>query len=223
MSMTVSEPTGSPVALSDEAELSAPLPRARADGSPAAEPMSEAERLLAAPASDRQALGRRLLWGFAGLAGLGVGPRLARSLVGVGSEPFGFVVGGLGLPFAAALTVSLPLPGLLILLGMQGDRADPRACLHAISRAYYRLGLVALGLTPILVLYAMTGANTGVLVIATLGYFLAGGLALALLLGDLYRCLPRAHAASRLLLFGWGCFVCLLSLYFFFKLEPFVR
>jgi hypothetical protein len=225
MTMTVSEPTGSPAVLSSEAELSAPLPRARADGSLGAEPMSEAERLLAAPASDRQALGRRLLWGFLGLTGLGAGPELALSLVGVGSSPergpLGFVASGLGLPFAAALTVSLPLPGLLILLGMQGDRADPRACLHALSVAYYRLGLVALGLTPILLLYAMTGARDGVLVGATLGYFLAGGLALSLLLGDLQRCLPRARARSRLLLFGWGCFVCLLSLYFFFKLEPF--
>lgn len=226
MTMSMSEPTGSPAAFSGAAEPSAPLPEVRAIDSRATEPQSEAERLLAAPANDRRALARRLLWGFAGLSALGAGPQLALSLVGAASSakhgPLGFIESGVGLPFAAALTVTLPLPGLLILLGMQGDRADPRACLHALSRAYYRLGLVALGLTPILLLYAATGARDGVLVGAVLGYFLAGGLALALLLGDLYRCLPRARGASRLLLFGWGCFVCLLSLYFFVKLQPFV-
>lgn len=226
MTMTVSEPTGSPAAVSSEAEPSAALIEVSANDARTAQPLSEAERLLAAPASDRQALGRRLSWGFAGLSALGAGPELGLTLVGAASRPghgpLGFIESGFGLPVAAALTVTLPLPGLLILLGMQGDRADPRACLHALSLAYYRLGLVALGLTPILLLYATTGARDGVLVGAGLGYFVAGGLALALLLGDLYRCLPRARGASRLLLFGWGCFVCLLSVYFFFKLDPLV-
>jgi len=225
MTMTVSEPTGSPAALSSDVEPGAPLPRVSASGASTTEPVSEAERLLAAPASDRRALGRRLSWGFAGLSALGAGPELALTLLGANPSPgrgfFAFVGSGLGLPFAAALTVTLPLPGLLILLGMLGDRADAGACLHALSRAYYRLGLVALGLTPILLLYATTGAGDGVLVGAALGYFLAGGFALSLMLGELYRCLPRARGASRLLLFGWGCFVCLLSIYFFFKLEPF--
>ena len=131
MTMTVSEPTGSPAALPGDAEPRAPLPQVRANDSRATEPQSEAERLLAAPASDRAALVRRLSWGFAGLSALGAGPQLALTLVGAASSakhgPLGFIESGLGLPFAAALTVTLPLPGLLILLGMQGDRADPRA------------------------------------------------------------------------------------------------
>ena len=81
------------------------------------------------------------------------------------------------------------------------------------------MGLVALGLAPILVLYASTGARHGVLVGAALAYFGAGGVALALLLGDLYRCLPNGRGTSRLMLFAWACFVCLLAVYFFFTLK----
>ena len=220
MTMTHPEPTGSSEPLL-ALGLEAPDPSSLG----LAGPMSEAERLLAASPDDRRALGARLLWGFLGLTALGSGPELALYLAGAihfpHSDAWGSIGGALALPIAAALTVSLPLPGLLVLLGMQGDRAEPRACLHALSRGYYRLGLVALGLTPILLLYACTGGRHGVVAGAAVGYFLAGGIALALMLGDLYRCLPRGRAASRLLLFGWACFVCLLSVYFFFKLEPF--
>lgn len=226
MTITLSEPAGSPEALlPSEADTAAALSRATASSLAAEEPVSEAARLLVAPPADRRALAARLMWGFAGLTALGAGPQVALEMAAAvpagGRGVWGVFGSAFALPIAAALTISLPLPGLLILLGMQDDRADPRACLHALSLGYYRIGLVALGLSPILVLYACTGARDGVLVAAALGYFVAGGVALALLLGDLYRCLPKGRAASRLLLFGWACFVCLLAVYFFFKLEPF--
>lgn len=224
MTMTLTEPAGSTETLSSLDPTREPAPFEAAPFA-AAELISEAERLLTAPATDRRALGRRLAWGVVGLGALGVGPELALYLAEAvpfsAADLWRFVGSALALPMAAALTVSLPLPGLLILLGMQGDRAEPRACLHALSLAYYRVGLVALGLTPILLLYAFTGARYGVLVGAAGGYFVAGGVALALLVGDLYRCLPEARGASRVLLFAWACFVCLVSVYFFVKLEPF--
>lgn len=228
MTMTLSEPTGSSEALrSNDANTKGPWPRAPVTAPAAPEPVSQAGQLLAAPPGDRRALAARLAWGVAGLTALGGGPQVALALVEAVSfgdrGVWGWIGGVLALPIAAALTVSLPLPGLLILLGMQDDRAEPRACLHALSLAYYRIGLVALGLAPVLVLYACTGARHGVLVGAGGGYFVAGGVALAVLLGDLYRCLPKGRATSRLLLFGWACFVCLLAVYFFFKLEPFGR
>ncbi|HEY6724235.1 MAG TPA: hypothetical protein VI197_09380 [Polyangiaceae bacterium] len=220
--MTFSEPTGSSEALRPDDAGPQPL---MTPGVP--EPISQAGQLLAAPPSDRRALAARLAWGFAGLTALGSGPQAALALVEavhIGDRGvWGWIGGALALPIAAALTVSLPLPGLWILLGMQDDRADPRACFHALSLAYYRIGLMALGLAPILVLYACTGARHGVLVGAGGGYFVGGGVALALLLGDLHRCLPKGRATSRLLLFGWACFVCLLAVYFFVKLEPFGR
>ena len=228
MTMTFSEPSGSSDALlpADADGCSAPA-QTRPNLLTAPEPVSQAARLLAAPPDDRRALAARLLWGLAGLSVLGAGPQFALVLAQIVPVPerglWGTLGGALALPIAAALTVSLPLPGLMILLGMQDDRADPRGCLHALSLAYYRLGLVALGLAPILVLYACTGARYGVLAGAAIGYFVAGGVALALLLGDLYRCLPRARGTSRLILFAWACFVCLLAVYFFFKLEPFGR
>jgi hypothetical protein len=187
--------------------------------------MSLAARLLAANPSDRGALRARLLWGFGGLALLGAGPSLALCAAGIdhtGHDLLWFAGSALSLPIAAALSVTLPLPGLLILLGMQGDRAELGACVHALSRAYYRLGLLALGTTPILALYALTGARHGVLVAAILGYFMAGGVSLSFLLGDLYRCLPKGRSISGCLLLGWACFVCLLSVYFFFKLQSLV-
>lgn len=228
MTMTFSEPTGSSEALRpDEADTKTPLERAPVTAPLLPEPVSQAAQLLAAPPADRRALAARLGWGLAGLTALGGGPQIALAFVEAvrfgDRGVWGWIGGALALPIAAALTVSLPLPGLLILLGMQDDRADPRACLHALSLAYYRIGLVALGLAPVLVLYACTGARHGVLVGAGCGYFVAGGVALSLLLGDLHRCLPKGRATSRLLLFGWACFVCLLAVYFFFKLEPFGR
>ncbi|HEU5073229.1 MAG TPA: hypothetical protein VFU02_03635 [Polyangiaceae bacterium] len=227
MTMTLSEPTGTPSALGpSEASTVTPLGQAPAVTPGTPEIVSEAERLLTAPERDRRAFGTRLLWGLGGLTALGAGPRLALALtraVPLPDRGAWEVAGGmLALPIAAALTVSLPLPGLLILLGMQNDRAEPRACLHAVSLGYFRMGLVALGLSPILVLYASTGARHGVLAGAALAYFGAGGVALALLLGDLYRCLPKGRGTSRLMLFAWACFVCLLAVYFFFKLQPFV-
>lgn len=224
MTMTLSEPTGSSEALPiGDREMEALLPRAPDTTPVTCEPVSQAKQLLAAPATDRRALKARLVWGATGLAALGAGPQLALAVVE--TVRFGdhgvwdWIGTALALPIAAALTVSLPLPGLLILLGMQGDRAELRACLHALSLAYYRIGLMALGLAPILVLYACTGARHGVLMSAVAGYFVAGGVALAILLGDLYRCLPKGRASSRFLLFGWACFVCLLSVYFFFKFS----
>ena len=195
----------------------------RAETLAATEPVSLAARLLGADPSDRGARSARLLWGFGGLSLLGAGPALALRVAGVdpnvGHDPWWFVGSALSLPITAALSVTLPLPGLLILLGMQGDKAELGACVHALSRAYYRLGLVAWGITPILALYAATGARQGVLGVATFGYFLAGGVSLSLLLGDLYRCLPKGRATSGCLLFGWACFVCLLSVYFYFKVQ----
>ena len=206
--------------------LGRPDPDGPAETLTSTEPVSLAARLLGAEVSDRGALRQRLLWGFAGLALLGAGPALALSAAGIeqraSHDLWWFAGSALSLPITAALSVTLPLPGLLILLGMQGDRAELRACFHALSRAYYRLGLVTLGITPILVLYALTGARHGVLVVGTLGYFLAGGVSLSLLLGDLYRCLPKGRGTSGCLLFGWACFVCLLSVYFFFKVQALV-
>lgn len=197
-----------------------------AERSTATEPVSLAARLLGADPSERGALRARLLWGFGGLALLGSGPALGLRAAGIDQRAshdlWWFAGSALTLPITAALSVALPLPGLLILLGMQGDKAELRACFHALSRAYYRLGLVAWGITPILVLYAVTGAAGGVLVVATLGYFLAGGASLSLLLGDLYRCLPKGRRTSGCLLLGWACFVCLLSAYFFFKVQSLV-
>jgi hypothetical protein len=197
-----------------------------AERSTSTEPVSLAARLLGAGPSDWGALRARLLWGFGGLALLGAGPALGLYARGIDQRAshdlWWFAQSALSLPITAALSVALPLPGLLILLGMQGDRAELSACFHALSRAYYRLGLVAWGITPILVLYALTGARDGVLVVATLGYFLAGGVSLSLLLGDLYRCLSKGRRSSGCLLLGWACFVCLLSAYFFFKVQSFV-
>lgn len=227
MTMTFSEPTGSPeTLLAGEGDTETPPP-ASANTLGTEEPVSEAARLLLAAPSDRRAFAARLLWGLAGLSALGAGPQLALEIAGAvppgGRGVWGTMGSAFALPSAAALTITLPLPGLLILLGMQDDRADPRACLHALSLGYFRMGLVAVGLAPVLMLYAFTGARDGVLVGAGLGYFVAGGVSLSLLLGDLHRCLPKARATSRLLLLGWACFVCLLAVYFFFKLEPFGR
>lgn len=227
MTMTLSESTGSPEALGPSvAPSSTPLSQVEASTTGTLKAVSEAERLLTAPVGDRRAFATRLSWGLGGLTALGAGPQLALALTQAVPMPsrnvWELCGSALALPVAAALTVSLPLPGLLILLGMQNDRADLHACLHALSVGYFRMGLVALGLAPVLVLYASTGARHGVLVGAALGYFVAGGVALALVLGDLYRCLPNGRRTSRLLLFAWACFVCLLAVYFFVKLEPFV-
>ena len=194
--------------------------------SSAVEP-SVAAQLLAAESNDPASLKARLMWGILGLLCLGACPELG--LVAAGHDPrlaeFGRSdwLGTLSLPFSAALTLTLPLPGLLILLSMQDEESDLSYVMHALSRAFYRTGLLGLGATPVLALYALTGATPqSITVFATLGYFFSGGLALALLLRDLFLGLSRQRARSGFLLLGWGGFVSLWGLYLYLKLGQFV-
>lgn len=186
-------------------------------------PSSQAERLLRPDSWDPASVRLRLLWGVVGLAALGAAPLVATALCGsIDPGPggaFWYAWRALVLPAGAALTVMVPLPGLFILLGMQGDRLDARRCLGAVSRAYYRLGLLAAGVTPTLLLYGLTGAVSSITGAAALWYFAAAGVALSLLLRDLYAALPHQRPISALMLFAWGGFVSLMGLFFFVKLQ----
>ncbi len=189
---------------------------------------SVASHLLHTDSNDPSSLKRRLLWGLLGLICLGTCPELG--LVAAGHDPrlveFGRAswLGTLSLPFSAALTLTPPLPGLLILLSMQDEaRSDLSSVMHALSRAFYRTGLLALGLTPVLALYALTGAPPEAMtVFSSLGYFFSGGMALALLLRELFFGLSRQRKRSGVLLLGWGGFVSLWGLYLYLKLGQFV-
>ncbi len=187
---------------------------------------SRAAQLLGPESNDRNGLKSRLAYGLWGLTALGLCPALLLLLAGNESAWTEWTQRGwllshtLGLPVAAALTFSVPLPGLLILLGMQDDHAEATTLVHALSRAFYRMGLLALGAGPILGLYALTGASErGITLWVSLSYLTSGGTALALLLRDIFAALSRQRARSLVLLLGWGAFVSLLGLYFHLKLS----
>jgi len=182
-----------------------------------------ATMLLVSAQDDRRVHQGRLLWGLAGLTMLGGLPPLALRLVGQLPSTTGNVLADLfqplRLPIAAALTLTFALPGLLVLLSMLEGQPRPNAVTQAISRAYFRLGLLAFGITPALTLYALTGASAGWIQGTTLlTYFGAGGFALAHFLRELCDAMQQRTPAIVALILGWGGFVCVLSVYFVIKL-----
>ena len=182
---------------------------------------SWAARLLEPSSDTLPGVRKRLGLGLAGLLALGVVPRLA--LLTAEAQPSETPVSewllcGMALPLAATLTLTVPLPGLVILLGVRDERLAPGHLVYGISRALFRFGLLALGVTPILSLYALTGARAHAIAAWTaLSYFLTGAMILWLFERDLFRCLKQKASLSTLTILGWGAFVTMLGLYFYVK------
>lgn len=184
-------------------------------------------RLLSSDADDRQGNVLRLGLGFAGLSALALLPELARSLVDKASTEFGvldwplvLVLDALSLPVAAVLTLTFALPGLLILLGVFGQPLVPAALFQAVSRAYYRVGLLALGATPALLLFALTGGSDGLVSAGVAVTYLGAGLvSLALLLSDLIGSAEKQRGFAPLIVLGWAAFVALFGLHLFTRLN----
>lgn len=183
--------------------------------------------LLSEKSDNRAGNTTRVALGLVGLAALGVVPP-GVLLVSNGdlyqsnaSWPLTFVLQLFSLPGAAALTLTLSLPGLLILLNLFNEELPVKRMLNAVARAYFRMGLLTLGAAPALLFFACTGATTmWVTVGATLSYFAAGGVALALLLHDFYQALTFKKGISGLLVLAWACFSSLLGLYLFVRMNP---
>lgn len=186
-----------------------------------------ARRLLTKECDQGKGNALRVALGVGGLFALGLVPTLAQ----IFEEGFfcqvarteatnwlGFQLAAL--PAGAALTLTFALPGLLILLSILDEPLQLGAMFNALARAYYRLGLLGFGAAPTLALYALTGADAGWITFTSVAvYFAAGGTALLLLMRDFIATLTRRRGLSRLLVFGWGAFACVLGLYFFIKFN----
>ncbi len=179
----------------------------------------QAARLLN-PTDDTQALNAaRLGVGLAGLVVLGsiTHPYFAEALQSF-SEPVRWRPFALAL--AAALTIAISLPGLLILLPMLGHRVPIDLALSSVCRQYARLGILAFGLSPVLALYALSGAAPKLIMLMTAcGYLAAGALSLAHLFRDLHRALDKRTLGVRICLLIWAFYVGLLAAYLFAKLN----
>jgi hypothetical protein len=134
-----------------------------------------------------------------------------------------FAIDLLWLPVVGALTLALPVPGLSILLSVVNRGIEPARLVNAVSRAYYRMGLLGAGLTPSLLLYALTGASADWVEVGTaLAYLGSMGLALSVLLGELRRALPREAVGGAMVIFGWAAFVAVFGIHLFdrFNVSP---
>jgi hypothetical protein len=169
----------------------------------------------------------RLALGFAGLSALALLPDSARLWVSPGRHELGVADFGLvlaldaiSLPIAAVLTLTFALPGLLILLGVFDQPLAPTELFQTVSRAYYRVGLLALGATPTLLLFALTGASHGLVSVGvSLVYLGAGVLSLSVLLHDVLGSLSRRKGLAPLVVLGWAGFVALFGLHLFTRLN----
>jgi hypothetical protein len=183
--------------------------------------------LLGPQGDDRAGNAARLSWGVLGLSLFGLLPSLALCLVNQwpeSSSPIDwlllFILDALSLPAAALLTLTLALPGLAILLGVFDLDPSPRVLLNAASRAFYRMGFLALGATPTLTLYALTGASSRWIHLGTsLAYVAIGAVSLLALLRQLFEALPLRRGFGGPLVLGWACFVGLFGLHLFQRLN----
>lgn len=184
-------------------------------------------RLLSPAGDHRQGNLQRLGLGCLGLATLAALPDAARSVASPHGTEAGLVEGGLAfaldlvtLPVAAVLTLTFALPGLLILLGMFDQPLAPARLFQAVARAFYRAGLLGLGATPALVLFALTGASSGLVGVGVaLTYLGAGLLSLAALLGELLGSVEKQRGMAPLVVLGWAAFVGLFGLHLFVRLN----
>jgi hypothetical protein len=91
---------------------------------------------------------------------------------------------------------------------------------NAVSRAYCRLGLLCLGMTPALLLYAFTGLRAGWVEFGVaLCYFACGMLSLLGLHHELASALPQPRMKGRLVLAAWFAFVAVFGLHLFLRLD----
>ncbi len=185
-------------------------------------PEALARRLLAEGNPSRAGAAAQLGVGWVGLLLLGVitEPAFASALEPSFAGAMAPTLKSLALPLAAALTAAISLPGLLILLPMLGQRAPIEEALGSVCRQYARLGLLALGFCPLVLLYAQSGAEPGLVVVMTCGYYIgAGALSLAHLFRDVRRALQSPGLAARACLVGWALYTSALGFYLFGKFS----
>jgi hypothetical protein len=215
-------------AAEPSAKADIPLPRAVSLGpttlgqSPAA--VGIAAQLLHVSSDCPAGNIRRLLVGFAGLFAFGTVSRWAfareYSSWERAAAAFPQNLHTLTLPLVAALTLALCLPGLLILLSLYGEQLGLRAVMHIVCRQYARLGLLALAATPVVLLYSVTGAESGFIAALSACYYLcAGAWSMGGLTLSLDQALSRKRWLSRLTLLLWFGFTGVIAVHLLLKLT----
>jgi hypothetical protein len=187
-------------------------------------PTSKAAELLSPLSNNASDDMMRLLAGVLGLALLGV-PATLVQFFERNEKAFRPWVSlqSVTLPITAATTLTLSLPGLWILLSVFNEQLEPRAVVNAVARTYLRGGLLCLGFTPTLLLFAASGGSSdGVLVSSTFTYFFAGTIALVSLARDLGAMLRQRTPLTLGILLGWALFTMVLGLYLFVRMQHFI-
>jgi hypothetical protein len=188
---------------------------------------SRAALLLSAEGDSARGNGSRLLIGLGGISFLGLITPSASALSSASQVELGLVQWltwcGLQMSsFAAvgALTLTMALPGLLILLSLFQIQLGLTQVFNAVARAYLRAGLFCLGFVPCLLLYATTGGQleltfgSGILC-----YFAAGTLGLWTLALELKRLVDRRLLVGNVFVLGWFLLSALLGTYLFAKMQ----
>lgn len=123
-----------------------------------------------------------------------------------------------GLALAAAVTLVFGLPGTLILLTALGAPPSFQKAWSALLRAYAQVGLLAGGFSPLVALFALTGASQGpVIALSFLAYASAGVVALTGLARRLIRSAGELCIRTFLAGAGFFAFTLTVGLYLWVK------